>query len=400
MPPHLQIFSPGPTTAELGTFDVFPALPPELRIKIWHHVLRHPRLIKVRIRNRLLMDGLLARQGDWGPGKMPEKRPSTHECEDYGIVIQGYGTISKLFRVSKESRDAALSFYRVHIPCWMVKGKTKSEDMKPSFFYFNPEFDHLFLSTDTGQVPDFLHDLKTLHDPLQIGLLNLAVDSNMLSGPGGICNIDLSSLPQPHLESYTETLAQLREVLFVQLQRVGRYVIGYYTGEPASQNQINSSLPVTTMSPSFDRISPDPRQVEEDLAKTFLHGDPREMICTWGRYFYNAFGGRVIPSTDYRVLLGFEPLAFDIYTLEDGKDSLQQQRERWLSELTIYGPAEKSASEALIESTPSAFGFWLFDVHAFGALPEHPNHELERRRPGRWDLSQHRPELCLQYFQL
>lgn len=71
--------------------------------------MQRQRIIKLHLHSRMIMDELLRLRGD--------TRPQTREDERYGAVVEGYQTLSKLFRVSRESRDAALAFYRVHLPC-------------------------------------------------------------------------------------------------------------------------------------------------------------------------------------------------------------------------------------------------------------------------------------------
>ncbi len=58
---------------------------------IWRLAMGRQRIIKLRLRNRVLMDGLLARQG--------ETRPKTRlRRSAHGVVVDGYQTLSKMFR--------------------------------------------------------------------------------------------------------------------------------------------------------------------------------------------------------------------------------------------------------------------------------------------------------------
>ncbi|KAI0835897.1 hypothetical protein F5Y06DRAFT_274702 [Hypoxylon sp. FL0890] len=388
-PPHARIFTSADAapTPPLKTFGLFPSLPPELRVKIWRVALERQRIIKVRLRNRLLMDGLLARQGDAGL--------KTRKGERYSAVVDGYGTLSKLFRVSRESRDAALAFYRVHIPCWLVKGATRDDAMKPGTLYFNPEYDFLYVNTDTGHIAELFHDLKTIHDPRGVGLLNLAVDRGSLTGGFGLCTIDLSALNPLVKSSFTETLTQLREVFFVQVQRTGRHVFGYRSGALTPENQMNLSFPIFTMGPGFDRLDRDPRPIEQDLAKVFVNVDPRPMLHAWGRLFYNYFGGRVIPETEYRVLLTFAPFSCDIYDYRDALTWLRREEDDWVKETSGNGKSQYVPGEGPEGVVETAFGFWLFPVDAFGPLPQNPNDRFRAERPRNPDLGEYWPELGL-----
>ncbi|KAI0114177.1 hypothetical protein F4776DRAFT_326175 [Hypoxylon sp. NC0597] len=375
------------STVPLHKFNLFPDLPPELRIKIWNSALERQRIIKVRLRNRVLMNGLLARQG--------VARPQTREGERYSVVVDGYHALSKLFCVNRESRDAALSFYRVHLPCWFVKDATRDDAMKPGILYFNPEHDFLYINTDTGHIANFLHDLKTIHDPGGVGLLNLAIDGNGLTGGFGLCTIDHSTLDPLVRTSFIETLMQLQEVFFVQLQRTGRLVFGYKSGAPTHENNLNLSFPMFATEPNFNRLDPDPRSIGRDLGKVFVNADPRSMLYAWGRLFYNYFGGHVVPETEYRVLLAVAPLSNNVYDRRGAEMWLKLEEDDWARETSrddqpgpIPGDDPKTAVEA-------AFGFWLFPVDAFGALPQNPNDRFRTEGPRYLDLREHWPELAL-----
>ncbi|KAI1412105.1 hypothetical protein F5Y13DRAFT_51158 [Hypoxylon sp. FL1857] len=387
-PPDPQIFASADTVPKApgGTFNLFPDLPPELRVKIWRLALERQRIIKLRLRNRVLMNGLIARQGD--------SRPKTREGEHYSAVVDGYHTLSKLFRVSRESRDVALSFYRVHLPCWLVKGARRDDAMKPGILYFNPEHYFLYINTDTGHFADFLHDLKTLHDPRGVGLLNLAIDANGLTGGFGLCTIDHTTLDPRLRASFTETLTQLHEVFFVQLQWTGRHVFGYGSGVPTHEDQQNLSFPIVTMEPNFSRLDPDPRPIGQELGKIFVNVDPRGMLYAWGRLFYNYFGGLVIPETEYRVLLSFAPIAYDVYDRQDARTWLLEE-DYWVTKTSGDGESGQILGEDSKAVLESAFGFWLFPVDAFGDLPQNPNDGFMARGPRNIDLREYWPELAV-----
>ncbi|RYP07185.1 hypothetical protein DL765_009237 [Monosporascus sp. GIB2] len=370
----------------MRTFNLFPTLPAELRVMIWHLAVERQRIIKVRLRNRMLMDGLLAHQGDI--------RPKTHEAERYGVIVHGHQTLSKLFRVSRESRDAALAFYRVHLPCWLIEGASRDYAMKPGILYFNPEHDFLYISNERDQLVDFLHDLKTIHDPRCLGLLNLAIDINGLTGGYGLCTIDSSALSPPLKTSFTETLTQLREVFFVQVQGTGRHVFGWRSGARTSENQLNRSFPITAMVPTFDRLHPDPRPIGRDLGRVFVNADPRRMLYAWGRLLYHWFGGRVIPQTEHRVLLTFTPTAYAVYDHRDAEEWLQIEEDAWLEGTSGDGQSVQVPGGGSEATVGTAFGFWLFPVHAFGVLPKNPDDGFSSEIPCTMDLKENWPELA------
>ncbi|KAI1376888.1 hypothetical protein F4677DRAFT_77183 [Hypoxylon crocopeplum] len=373
-------------TAPLQMFHLFPTLPPELRIKIWHHALERRRIIKVRLRHRFLMDAVLSQQVVCRPEKREEER--------YGVVVDGYQTLSKLFRVSRESRDAASRFYRVHLPCWLIKSATRNLTMKPGILYFNPEHDFLYISNDACPVVNFLHDLKTIHDPRNIGLLNLAIDSNGLTGRGSLSSINPTELDPPLKTSFTETLSQLHEVFFVQIQRAGRHVFGSRSGAPTSENQQNPSFPITAMALNFDRPLPDPRPIGQDLGKVFVKDDPGRMLHAWQSLLHTYLEGPEMPQTEHRVLLSFAPTSYDVYDHRDAEEWLRKEEETWVKETSRDDQSEKVPEKDSEVSVRTAFGFWLFPVHPFGALPENPNDGIRDEGPRIMDLKEHWPELA------
>lgn len=145
--PHLQIFTLDVprSRSDLIEFPIFSKLPAELRVKIWKHSLEHPRILKVHLRYPSAFDGGLARNG--------QTRPASHQSQSYRPVVQGYQTLSKLLRVNRDARGAAFSFHRVHLPCWLTKGSSRSDALVHGTIYFNPEYDFLHVvqeSVDCG----------------------------------------------------------------------------------------------------------------------------------------------------------------------------------------------------------------------------------------------------------
>ena len=202
---HLQVFNPQPklSTTASPTFYLFPLLPTELRLKIWKCSLQRRRLIRINIRNY-----------SFHPDLKQVENP------DAGIhhfaIVEGYQSLSKLLRVNRESRQAAQEFYRVHLPCrFLLSGRDLGdrpvpEKTQPGIFYFNPEHDFLLLYCDTPGIEtifEFIHHLKTVHDPRRIGLLNFAADTNTLNEIKVWYPDKIN--PEVH-QSFAETLAQLR----------------------------------------------------------------------------------------------------------------------------------------------------------------------------------------------
>jgi hypothetical protein len=369
------------------TFHLFPSLPVELRCKVWQFSLERQRIIKLCLRNRILMDWLLAQQGT--------ARPDGQEDEQYGAVVDGYQTLSKLFRLNQESRGAALRFYRLKLPCWLIKGAAREDFMRPGILYFNPDYDFLYISNDTGQVIEFLHDLKTVHDPRGIGLLNLAIDHNGLRGGGGLCNIHPSTLSLSLRTSFTTTLVQLRQVFLVQEQRTGRCVFGYGSGALTSEYLRNHSFPIAPVALNFDRLRPDPRPIRQDLRKVFVNVDPRVMIHAWRRLMCTYLSDETVPHAECHVLLALGPMHGGIYDSQDAEEWLQKEEDMWIQEIAAHGQSRFLPSRDPQVSVATAFGFWLFAVDTFGPLPSDPNEAFRIEGPRIMDLTDNWPDLAL-----
>ena len=129
--------------------------------------------------------------------------------------------LSKLLRVSRESREAALRFYRVHVPCRFTLGAPgECCELVPGLFYFNPSYD--FLHVQAGWLAKhtvidvFFYDLKNTYDPRGVGLLNLALDLIDLHR-SNFHETRHSDLDSRVRMAFVETLTQLHEV-FLRLQ--------------------------------------------------------------------------------------------------------------------------------------------------------------------------------------
>ena len=378
---------PSQDTPHHTNFHRFSSLPMELRVKIWHQALCQQRLIPLRLRNRIHMDGLLARYGG--------ERTPDRESEGYAVVADSYRIVSKLYRVSRDARFAAMSFYNVPVPCWVCKTLEIDGPMIPFTVRFNLEYDILWISTDTGQIPEFFHDLKTVHDPQKVGLLNLAVDKEDLRDWGGFIHIEVDQLSDPLRASFTETLSQLREVFFLHLQFGGRHVLGDRSGAMDSDYEVNLSLPIKTGSPSFARLERDPRPIGTGLKRLFLHHDPRTLLHTWGKYFFDQFGGSIVPQADYSIVVGFHPSVFQILDSQRARQWLAHEQSAWLSDIEDHQKLFNGQRNYYNTIVDSAFGFWLFSPEAFGPLPCHPQDEFIAEGAKFWDVSDFWPELCV-----
>ncbi|KAH7234429.1 hypothetical protein B0J15DRAFT_431837 [Fusarium solani] len=396
--PHLQIFKidAPQSNADLKEFTLFSKLPTELRFKIWKHSLEHPRILKVHLRYPSAFDSKLAYDG--------QTRPASHQSQNYRPVVEGYQTLSKLLRVNKDSRGAALSFYRVHLPCWLTKGASRSDDLVPATIYFNPEYDFLHVKQESMDMIDFFYDLKFKYDPQHIGIRNLALCRRTLgNNPCRLAPLPASNTNPEAMRAFNGIISQLEEVFFVSVQNIARMVLGRDTGAlMLYETSFNRSFPITGMALSFDRIGRDPRQAGEDFKSLSIMGSPHELYTSW----LEAMEGMGIdpPKAQYRILLTFRPYG-RIYNEQDARKWVQKEDEIWNGTYEYTGPFStidwkttagsslpKFRDEDLDKAVRPTFGFWLFPVDAFDDGSERGSHS---NQISAWDVSEHWPELAL-----
>ena len=400
--PHLRTLnSSQPNHDEESKFSLFPLLPKELRLKIWRQTLQRGRIIQLYLNNQR---GQTATQA----GENPE---STRNGERYFTIVYGSHLLSKLLRVNRESREEALKFFRVHIPCSFRA--TRKGPTGYGALHINPEWDFLHISAEwpaKDTLVSFLYHLKTIHDPRHIGLLNLAGDGNGLNG-NGLHELLLSDLDSEVRSAFVETLTQLREVWFVSTPRAGRQIVGPLSGLPTCETMFNRSLPIMTVVPMFERLHRDPRAIAQDLkALTGLAG-LRDVIQLWLQLLKK---WRVVPlGIDYRFLLAFDPtLAGDpISDRTSAQTWLQKEDDRWngrapddgfLKGKEVKWPVgaenEKYINEDMEKAVRPAFGFWLFPVEALGPIDEEGfcKDQLYRPRGKAFlDMTEYWPELAM-----
>lgn len=151
-----------------GIFAPFALLPTELRLHIWLLFLRQYRMIEVR---------LMGPGGDDRGNFSTSGRQSYSDRNHLGKVVSGGGyrleirgrgfaaTFSPLLWVSRESRQVALNFYRVHLPF--------PEYKRSQLLYLNPEYDVLYAQPEmwVTLLPDVLHDVRA-YDPKDQGYVH------------------------------------------------------------------------------------------------------------------------------------------------------------------------------------------------------------------------------------
>lgn len=321
-----------------------------------------------------------------------EKGHAGGDPKEYGIVVPGDQTISKLFRVTRESRDAALAYYRIAIPAWFERCPRDGDlSISPAILRFNPETDFLRLSSIARAVPRFLHDVKTLHDPRQIGVLNLALDPDGVNGFNGLCGFKPEDDSDDVAASVRETVARLREIYFLQSQGTGRHIPGYWHNAPNNDYVENTSLPIMpmTLNLNLEIIHPDPRDIDEDLGQTFVYADPRALVKDWDAFSRQLLGDDFKSRTICKIGLALAPTV-GIRNVEDAEAWLERDRKTWIQQLSHDQVNVQPHSDL---RPPSAFGFWLFPPEAFSLFDDPDRNPT--RAPTYMDLRKFRPSLAL-----
>jgi len=392
-PQHLSMINDYYNTSNRDDagFMPFPQLPIELRLEIWRLSIVKQRLIEIQL---YYHD---AHSGD------------SEEYKYIAVVGNGVQLHSKLLRVNREAREAALEFYRIHIPCVLLTGDNlarhhRSGDieflddpqthLRP--LYLNPEHDILHIKAPQPAEHTFIafiHDLKT-YDPRGIGLVRLALGTNTISALFEASNN--TTLTQASASPFSN----LRNLIFTMHGHVGRAIIGHLIDHPAAGVRFNHSLPVKALAPAFD-LAPDPRSKDQlgvDLRYICAFGDlcrmreqMQHVLQAWG--IHQKPRERVLFAYD---LYSFEPPIVDAKTAaaflrEEHENWLrvQVQRRFWVERAGKTIPVE--TEEELERVARPAVGFWLFDADAVGPPEEGDMFQIKRTL----DLRTHWPELAL-----
>ena len=151
------------------SFPHFPRLPIEIAHSIWKQALQQHRLISITVSDTkwhpVWQTDHLQLEAKNGLGKVTSGK-------NYKLRVTTHHALTPLLRTNRESRKAALEFYRVHIPYDRVGyGEERC-------LYLSPEWDFVHVFVETKRHPevfaDFVHDLRA-YDPRGVGVLNLGV---------------------------------------------------------------------------------------------------------------------------------------------------------------------------------------------------------------------------------
>ncbi|KAI1123210.1 hypothetical protein F5Y10DRAFT_57614 [Nemania abortiva] len=371
---HLQIINP--TYRGSGSFSLFPRLPVELRLDIWQLSLKHWRLLNITLAPKQNGD---AQDQDSEPQCTTQNALGnvvSGEC--YQVVAKAPKLLSKLLRVNREARQAALGFYRVHLPCRLVtSNKVESIGILP----FNPEFDVLHVKPGKGDhdFVHFLHDIRAL-DKLGVGLLNLALD---LNGINNLFKINNTSLECAGWAAFASTLLNLRQIFFVTIESVGRIYHGARSGIHTNDRyEFHRSRPIMPGTVQFDRLHRDPRDgLERDLSRTYVGTpDPRQTVHRWQELLTRwkiQYEPQKAPEYGIIVSTGYATGSKNIVSREAAAEWLRREEERWINGQQRHASRILAAGHKLplespddLEKAPRpAIGFWVFPIEAIEALP-------------------------------
>jgi len=437
VPHHLRFINDYYQTRNTdAVFTLFPKLPTELRLHIWKLSVTKQRLVEIEL--HCVDDDLPPADSRSRAEALPAATNALGKALSNGryiaVVRNSIQLHSKLLRVNREARQAALEFCRIHIPCILLSTRDLLNHLKagdrgypdqsvaqtpPQPLYLNPEHDILFLKAHPPAqqtLVSFIHDLCA-YDPRGTGLLRVAFERNTISNlelaaTTTTTPVDNTAVPSSTAAvnvwaSFVSTLSRFHEIIYMMDAHVGRAIIGQLIDVPAAGVRFNHSLPVKPMTSTFD-FAPDPRpkdQVIKDLSCVVAISDPhgmREQIAN----IFSACGisrEELKARVKERVLLAYSLPSY-MSPITDGETAqgflcnehdtwLRGQRARrfWIARAGKKVPVE--TDEELQRVARPAIGFWLFDADkdVFGPIDQSGMYTVKRAL----DLSGEWPELAL-----
>jgi len=406
--PHLETINQSyGNGAEDVVFDRFPMLITELRLLIWQYSLQQPRLLEAIVK--------LGHGEDAADSRDASPLYSTTNAlnklvsgRNYTFTVQGFPLYSKLLRINRESREAALKFYRLHMPCDFQRSDAYRERTVMTTLYFNPEYDFIHLRHDGPWshpfIVDFLHDFKA-HDPRGVGLINLALGINGMRRLHSL--VGISESPAPVKTTLVNFLSHLQEVIWIAHSGTGRTIIEMWNGAFRDVGfQFNHSMPVMGITPGFTRFRRDPRPIGPELKFVLTaRSDPRQMRVLW-RDLLEKFEICQARPIKERVLFACKVAPHEglVHNIQTADDFLGREEDSWLrgQETLHYHRVKRytgkeppiESPEELAKAVRPAIGFWLFPVEGLGDLEGlHLSGMASGKRV--FDMSDHWPELAL-----
>lgn len=393
---YLQIFALPPQPP--ASFPLFPRLPADVRYLIWEKALSHERLLRIAVQ-------VVAKEKKSTTNSANTCRRLHRPGKGYHIILKERQAISKLFCVTSESRRAALSFYRVHLPCRYDRGGQMEEN---GTLYLCPELDIVEIETNENSkqsargFASFAQDVWT-HDPRRIGLVNLSIPATYFINANVGGKIRLAEQGQSSL--LRQVIFRLERVIFSQRHIVQRMIHPITFLYPGGGFKMNRSVPITPSITRFNRLPTDPRPIEEELKKMHVgYHLPHRAVRAWFRLLRRLRLQENQLKIDYRFLLSHEShSSLRICNRGDANNWVQEEDKKWKE---ILKEKRKRYKERAREETPAelakaprpAMGFWMFPLESIGALPGIDKCRLlepRGRSRGFLDMSKYSPQLCL-----
>ncbi|KAH8600658.1 hypothetical protein B0O99DRAFT_667896 [Bisporella sp. PMI_857] len=373
-----------------ASFSHFPMLPPELRLRIWQIAIVQSRLLEITVE-------LPSDSRDTSLYLSRNALGNLVSSQNYLATVHGNRLYTKLLYINRESRQVALQFYRVHVPCHFQTFKDGIEGSIKTTLYFNPEYDFIQLKLpglDYAFI-DFVHDLKA-YDPQNIGLLNLALGTNSMNHLHSLTTISDAAARA----FFVAFLSRLQQLIWIAHSHAGRGIMGLLQGFQGVGFQFNHSIPVKAANPSFNLLNRDPRPVGPELKYVLTACyDPRRMRVQWKELLQRWQIHQVQPTQE-RVLFAYDPLTHEqqVYDIRTANKFLKEEEEKWLEAQNhrpglvrkFAGKMPIESHAELAEAVRPAIGFWLFPVEAIGDL----NGDISGMKKV-YDMTGYWPELAL-----
>lgn len=402
--------------ASSSSFHSFATLPAELRVRVWKLSLEQQTPLitvslsdvkKKRKRKRNDTDASDPKSQPLYSGRNHLGNPVSGSA--YRVTLQNRPFFSPLLWSCSESRQIALSYYRVRIPMVPSDGPASPQ------LYLNPDHDYLYIRSLTYGLllAHFLCDLRS-YDTSGTGIRHLALYSQVATGKlesivapalgendhtSSSSSSSLSSASTTAVTYFRETLRNLRTLWFVHLTTDhARIMGGPLSGLPGNyQLGLNCSVPVFPRASRFTILGPDPRPIEQDMKKLPVFSDPRMAALAWEDmeerfgvgYKVVRTGGMgakpgatplpLVTTSPPRRIISYAVAVCAVDTDDYNHEMTAEVRgpktfNRYLAkEKEIWEDYEEKFSgfrgKMTVSQVPSAAGFWLFPADSFDSLP-------------------------------